>query len=94
MNAFFGTCANLSSLPGQGENHGLLNGLELASFLKKSIGSTVELATRFYDGAYDRWQQGILSSEKRLSGIHKSPEEWRKVAEMQRQSQKATATKS
>lgn len=68
---------------GEGGNHGLLDGVELASALAdagmQNVADAVKAGRKFYDGAVERWYHGIEASEKRLESIHRTREEWEQV---------------
>lgn len=67
---------------GEGGNHGLLDGVQLAECLRVGVqhNHLKESIQQFYDDAYGRWEKGVDASEKRLSDLHQPIEVWRKLA--------------
>lgn len=80
---------------GEGGNHALLDGVELAKMLvdseihTKAAGSErgVELedfAHGFYDGAHKRWHDAVKRTRQRFHTLHRPIAEWRKISEQQK----------
>jgi hypothetical protein len=75
----------LTITKGEGGNHGLLDGVQLGiiiaqhASLATSSNDLQNVANEFYDGAYNRWMEGIDASVKRLGSLHMSIDRWRKL---------------
>ena len=81
---------------GEGGNHALLDGVELARALRASGAwrgaswprAEMEDAVRaFYDGAYARNQDAVRRCRQRFGLLHRPISEWRKLGELQRMRQ-------
>ena len=69
---------------GEGGNHAILDAVEMARLLVEPLPNDVgdELSgTRYYDGAWRRWQTGIQASEARFAKLCRPMVEWREIAE-------------
>ena len=76
---------------GEGGNHALLDGIELARRLRECAtmngprDSRLELeasVAAFYDGAYPRCQDAVRRCRQRFGLLHRPISDWRKLAEL------------
>jgi monooxygenase len=78
---FIGDAAHAMPIfAGEGGNHAMLDGVELGRCLAADPADPAAALTRFYDGAYDRWQHAITGSEQRLPGLTRPIQQWRALA--------------
>ncbi|KAL4956157.1 hypothetical protein BDW69DRAFT_203627 [Aspergillus filifer] len=77
---------------GEGGNHALVDGVELAGKLVEVVGrkeDVQEAARAYYDGAWRRCVDAVRRSKQRFYQLHRPISEWVEIAEKQKLAQKA-----
>ncbi|KAL2866117.1 FAD-dependent monooxygenase nscC [Aspergillus lucknowensis] len=65
---------------GEGGNHALVDGVELAGALAAGVGLDAAI-TRYYDGAFKRSQDAVRRSKQRFYALHQPMSHWREIEE-------------
>jgi monooxygenase len=68
---------------GEGGNHALVDGVELAKAMADAGGDLDEAVETYYDGAWRRCQEAVRRSRQRFYLLHRPMAQWREIAERQ-----------
>lgn len=69
---------------GEGGNHALVDGVELAEALKSGKCDLGQAVTVYYDRAWKRCQEAVRRSRQRFYQLHRPMREWQDIAEKKR----------
>ncbi|KAJ5738178.1 FAD-dependent monooxygenase, partial [Penicillium malachiteum] len=66
---------------GEGGNHALVDGVELAAVLGENLGDLNKAVSNYYDGAWKRCQEAVRRSRGRFYVLHRPIAEWQEIAQ-------------